>query len=90
MSRGSISEISIKQRFHTFGDGYAPISIGTPAFTNAVDYSVFKHTKEEKMDKLAAKYKHKLFLKHHFKGNPPKKVLNIPQYQLETPIRITN
>lgn len=75
-----------RERFFSYG-GYAASAIGCPKFTHSVDYSVFKNTPEQKGDKIAAKLKHKLLMKE--KGLNSKKVLNTPEYRLETPIKIT-
>lgn len=75
-----------KERF--FNDkGYAAATIGSAQYVHPVDYNVFKKTSEQKLDTIAAKFKHKKIMQE--KGVNPKKFLNIPEYRLETPILIT-
>ena len=80
--------MTLKQRFSYLGDGYAPHSLGTPGLIYHTDLSVFKQTKEQKLDAQAAKNKHKLILLKYYKGKVPKGVLNIPSKQQET-IKLT-
>lgn len=77
---------TLKQRF-VGTENCAPNSFGCPSVTQNVDYSVFKKSKEEKIDVVNAKLIHKNFMKKH--GVDYKKYLNIPELRLESPIVIT-
>lgn len=57
------------------GGLYAPLTIGSPEMTHPVDYSVFKKTKQEKLDVQLIKSQHKKdLLKAYGKGNIGRKL----------------
>lgn len=58
-------------------DGFAAISLGNPGRVDAVDYSVFHKTKEQKLELKVIKHNHKIVLRKHY-GAEYKKYLNTP------------
>jgi len=66
---------------------YKEITLPSPNITQRADYQVFKKTKEEKSDVVAAKWRHKKYMED--RGVNPNKFLNIPEHRLVTPIIIT-
>lgn len=66
---------------------FAPTLFASPNLTQNVDYEVFKQTKEQKSDAIAAKWQHKVFMNKN--GVNPKKHLNIPLYRIEQPIKFS-
>lgn len=68
-------------------DGFAPFSLGCPKMTQVTDYSIFKQSPEDKLNAIAFKTRHKLFLEKH--GIDGKRFLNIPDKRLEKTIITT-
>lgn len=81
----SLSDISLRERFiakkGSFGRMFAPLSLGTPAFTNYPDRRIFKKTRAEKEEaKAIVKTHKKMLLDKYGKGKIGKRLNVIPDF----------
>lgn len=64
------------------GGYYAPMTIGAPQYTQAIDYKLFKQTKDEKIQAKLKKLNHKRKLMEYY-PNGIGRNLNIPEKQVK-------
>lgn len=80
-----IIPISYRERFHglpnPLGGLFAASTIGSPEYVQNIDYKLFKHSKDEKLEKKIVKSMHKRDLMKAYPDGVGKN-LNIPLKKL--------